>query len=156
MLMSNLDKFWELPRRDRRQLFESLLLLPAIHLGLLCLGYYRLRGLMEGSSPLPVTSEPASESEGMQRGGEIARIVEIAAGHGVYKATCLRRSLLVWWFLRREGIQSQIRFGVRMTGQRLEAHAWVECNGIVLNDSATVHQNYQALDDAFPSTSLGL
>ena len=156
MLVNKLDKFWQLPRRDRRQLFQSFLLLPAIHLGLLSLGYYRLRGLMEKLSPLPATPASTSESEVVQRAGEIAQIVAIAAGHGVYKATCLRRSLLVWWFLRREGIQSQIRFGVHMSDHGLEAHAWVERAGIILNDSATVHESYQALDNVFPSTSLGL
>ena len=156
MLMNKVDKFWQLPRRDRRQLFQSFLLLPAIHLGLLSLSYYRLRGLMEKLSPFPATPTSTSESEVVQRARGIARVVAIAAEHGIYKATCLRRSLLLWWFLRREGIQSQIRFGVHMSDHGLEAHAWVERAGIILNDSATVHESYQSLDDGFPSTSLGL
>ena len=156
MLMSNLSKIGGLSRNDRRVLFQSVLLLPVIHIALLLLGYYRLRGAMEKLIPLKPSDAPVSEPEILQRAGEIARMVSIAAQHGLYKASCLRRSLLLWWFLRREGIQSEICFGVRMFNRTLEAHAWVEYRGIVVNDSAKVHENYQALRDVLPPTQSGL
>jgi len=156
MLMTNLNKLGGLSRNDRRLLFQSVLLLPVIHFGLLLLGYYRLRGVMEKMIPLKPIDAPVSETEILGRAREIARIVSIAAQHGLYRATCLRRSLLVWWFLRRAGIQGKICFGVRMFNGKLEAHAWVEYNGTVVNDSANIHENYQALNDALPSTKLGL
>jgi hypothetical protein len=156
MWMTNLNKIRQLPRKERRRLIQSVLFLPLIHLALLSLGYYRLKGWMERSSPLHDIYSSALESERLQRAREVARIVYIAAEHGIYKATCLRRSLLVWWFLRREGIPSDIRFGVRMQDRKLEAHAWVECHGVVVNDSAAVQENYQALEGVFPSTQLGL
>jgi hypothetical protein len=156
MLMMDLNKVWQLPRKGRELLVQSLLLLPLINLALLLLGYYRLRGAMEKLIPFKPIDTPVSEMEILQRAREIARIVSIAAQHGLYKATCLRRSLLVWWFLRREGIQSEIRFGVRMFNRMLEAHAWVEFQGTVVNDSVEVHEHYQALNDVFPPTKLGL
>jgi Transglutaminase-like superfamily len=154
MLVSNLNKLRQLPKEDRIWLFQATLLLPLIHLALLSVGYYRLRRWMERSSPLQIVD--ASENEIPQRAEALARIVEIAAKHGIYRATCLRRSLLLWWFLRRAGIPSQLRFGVRRQCDRLEAHAWVECHGIVVNDSAAVHENYQTLDGVLPSTHFGL
>src|SRR5687767_12643808 len=156
MLMTSLDKVRQLSWRERGLLFQSVMLLPVIHAGLLLLGFYRLRRVMEKLIPLKPIHTPVSETEILQRGREIARIVSIAAQHGLYKGTCLRRSLLVCWFLRRKGIQSEIRFGVRMFNRKLEAHAWVEYNGVVVNDSASVHENYQALNDVFPPTELGL
>jgi len=156
MLMTNLNKIGGLSRKDRRLLFQSVLLLPVIHIALLLLGYYRLRGVMEKWIPLKPIGTPVSETQILQRAHEIARIVSIAAQHGLYKGTCLRRSLLVWWFLRRARIQSEICFGVRMFKGELEAHAWVEYNGTIVNDSANVHEHYQALHDVLPSTHSGL
>ena len=156
MLKTNLNKIGGLSRNGRRLLLQSVLLLPFIHFALLLLGYYRLRRVMERLISLKPSYAPVSETEILQRAREIARIVSIAAQHGLYKGTCLRRSLLFWWFLRREGIQSEICFGVRMFNRKLEAHAWVEYRGIVVNDSANVHEHYKALNDVFPPTKLGL
>ena len=156
MLMTNLNKVGGLSRDARRYLFQSVLLLPVIHFALLLLGYFRLRGAMEKLISLKPIDTPVSETEILGRAREIARIVSIAAQHGLYKATCLRRSLLVWWFLRREDIQSEVCFGVRMIDHQLEAHAWVEYRGVVVNDSVDVHKYYQTLNDVFPPTKLGL
>ena len=156
MLMTNLNKLGGLSRKDRILLFQSVLLLPVIHVALVLLGYYRLRGAMEKLIPLKPSDGHVSETEILGRAREIARIVSIAAGHGLYKPTCLRRSLLVWWFLHRQGIKSSICFGVRMSDRQLEAHAWVEYNGSVVNDSANVNEHYEALNDVLPSTRWGL
>jgi hypothetical protein len=131
-------------------------MLPVIHFALFFLGYYRLRDVMEKLIPLHLVEESQSETRILQRAQEIARIVSIAAHHGLYKATCLRRSLLVWAFLRGNGIRGRICFGVRKIEDRLEAHAWVEHNGSVINDSAMVHEHYQALEEVLPLTTLGL
>ena len=126
MQMTGLGKFRQLAPRDRLLLFRSLLLLPVIHTALLMLDYSRLQSAMERMIPLKKDKALFSRSEFLPEVRGIARIVSIAAQHGPYKATCLRRSLLVWWFLREEGIASQICFGVRLLDRQLEAHAWVE------------------------------
>ena len=156
MQMSNLDKLRKLSSEEQGLLIRSVLLLPLLHLALLSLGYYRLRRILERSLPLDGVEPFASKSNRLSRAREIARIVAIAAEHGVYKATCLRRSLLLWWFLRKAGIPSKIRFGVRKWDGTLEAHAWVECHGVVVNDSPAVQDNYEPLEGGFPSTQLGL
>jgi hypothetical protein len=154
--MTDLNKLGGLSRDDRILLFQSFLLLPVIHFALLLLGYYRLRRVMEKLIPLKPMHTPASETEALQRAREIARMVTIAAQHGLYRGTCLRRSLLVWWFLRREDIQSEVCFGVQMIDHQLEAHAWVEYRGVVVNDLVDIHKYYKTLNDVFPSTKLGL
>src|SRR5262245_26786974 len=77
-----------------------------------------------------------------------ARMVQLAARHGLSRATCLPQSLVLWSLLRREGTDSALRVGVRKTPSGLEAHAWVECNGVALNDDADVHTRYSAFDRA--------
>ncbi len=62
-------------------------------------------------------------------------MVQAAARHGVYSATCLPQSLTLWWLLRRQGIKSDLRFGARKEAGLMEAHAWVELSGIPLNET---------------------
>jgi hypothetical protein len=156
MLMANLYRLSQLTCVERRLLFRSVLFLLIIHFGLSLLGYSRLRGVLERRPPKKPIDQEVSESQIIQHGQAIGRIVSIAAKYGFYEAGCLRRSLLVWWFLRREGIQSEICFGVQMRDRKLVAHAWVEHHGVVLNDSANVYECYRVLQNAFPTTKLGL
>jgi hypothetical protein len=53
------------------------------------------------------------------------RVVRAAAGNGLVRATCLRRSLALWWLLRRRGIAAEIKVGARRDTPRFMAHAWV-------------------------------
>ena len=156
MLMTNLTKIRLLSKNERRLLLKSVLLLPVIHIALLILDYYRLRKVMENLTPLKPIDKSVSEKAILQRAQEIAQIVSIAAQYGLYKATCLRRSLLVWWFLRKEGVGSKICFGVRMSECQLEAHAWVEYQGTIVNDSLKIHDQYTVLDEVLPLIRTGL
>lgn len=72
----------------------------------------------------------------------VARIVNVAANHLPFSAGCLARSLLLHRLLAREGTASMLRIGVRLVGGRLEAHAWVECDGTPVNDAEDVSQRY--------------
>jgi hypothetical protein len=48
--------------------------------------------------------------------------------------------------LRLKGLTSDLCLGVRQEGGTLQAHAWVEMEGTVLNDSENVREQYAAFD----------
>ena len=156
MQITKLNKVREMSRHERGLLLQSVLLLPLIHLALMLFGFSRVQRWMQRLRPLKQKDRSHSGVEIVPRAREISRIVSVAADHGLYRATCLRRSMLVWWFLRRDGMDSQICFGVRTIGGRLLAHAWVEWDGIVLNDSIDITNQYRALQAGLPATTLGL
>ena len=80
-----------------------------------------------------------------------ATMVNIAAAHGFYRATCLPRSLTLWWLLGCWGITTDLRLGVRRAAGQFEAHGWVEYQGIVLNDTEDVTQRFATF--AVPATA---
>ena len=75
----------------------------------------------------------------------MGELVNTAAWRGLYDATCLRRSLVLWWLLRRRGIDSALRIGVRMEDGEFMSHAWVEWQDTVLNDTPDVGQRFMAV-----------
>jgi len=75
--------------------------------------------------------------------------VAIAAGSGPVRATCLRRSLLLWWLLRRDGIETVLRVGVNRESGTLHAHAWVEYLGRPLNDADDIALRFPAFEQDF-------
>ncbi len=154
--MCNWGKLKALTTRQRKLLLQALFLLPLTHLSLKTMGYARTVRTIEKQISIPEKTEPDSSRENLNNAVEAARIVSIAAHYGLYRATCLRRSLVLIILLRRQGIESKIYFGVQMHDQGIEAHAWVEIQEIVINDHPDIRQQYIPLDDQFPSTQVGL
>lgn len=79
--------------------------------------------------------------------------VEVAARRGPWPANCLQRSLVLWFLLRRRGLPAELRIGVRRTpdtgtGGPLLFHAWVEQDGVVLNDAPDMRERFATFDRA--------
>ena len=131
--MRELAKLRALDGAERRQLAFSLAATPLVASSLALIGYRRTHAALS-RWPGPRASGFSSEAEAYARARSVARVVAIAAGRGPVRATCLRRSLLVWWLLRRDGIQTQVKVGVQHGLEGFQAHAWVEFLGRPLGE----------------------
>lgn len=67
-----------------------------------------------------------------------ARFVNLAARFPYPWALCLQRSVALRDWLARDSLFSQLRIGVRKCDGSLQAHAWVEYRGVVVNDHPSV------------------
>lgn len=143
-MANKLASLRELKAPDRRIVFLALILLPAIALGLRVFGLRRTQAALDRRRPAAETEtdRPAAS----QRAADVARLVAAAARHGLYRAPCLPVSLALGWLLQREGISTELRLGVRKAEARLEAHAWVEYEGVPLIDTPGVHDRFAAFD----------
>jgi hypothetical protein len=135
--MRELAKLRALTGAERRLLLVSLAAIPLVSAGLAILGFGRLRAVM-ARWPWPGRSRFPSEEAEASRARSVAKVVAIVARRGPVRATCLRRSLLLWWLLRQGGIETVLRVGVNRDGGTLHAHAWVEHRGKPLNDAGDI------------------
>ncbi|OKH32260.1 hypothetical protein NIES2119_26650 [[Phormidium ambiguum] IAM M-71] len=122
-------------------LIQGFLFLPLVSLGIKCFGFRRFYGAIANFTP---RKDRVQEKDDIQQAKAIAKIVEIASRYGLYKPNCLQKSLLLWWFLQRRGLASELRIGVRKKETLLEAHAWVEYQGWILNDRSDVDRQFAA------------
>ena len=74
------------------------------------------------------------------------RMLRAAEHYSPGDATCLAQSLLLWYLLEGQGISATLKIGVRKQSDKFEAHAWVEQNGIALNQLDQQHHHYAAFD----------
>ena len=65
------------------------------------------------------------------------------------QGNCLERSLTLWLLLARRGISARLRIGARRSGEKFEAHAWVERNGEALGEPEGRHLHYAAFEKEF-------
>lgn len=158
--MSSFRKLQRLSANERRLLTQALVLLPLTFWGVYALGVSRWhRFLAQLASPGTTSnrskklsgslaSEPTlaiSDAAAIEQARVIARIVKIAAEKGAYQARCLQQTLVLWCLLRRNNIESEVRFGARKAGGELQAHAWVEVGGVALNEESDVCLHFSPL-----------
>ncbi len=144
MRLNRWRAFDQLSPRDRWIFLQALALLPLTAGALRLLSFARLQSLI--STTLPRPSDGASSP--LERVHATTRLVRLAAERGLFRVSCLPHSVVLWWLLRRQGINAVLRFGVRKASTEIEAHAWVEHGGIVLNDDDDVRERFAAFDRA--------
>lgn len=134
-------RWQQLTVRQRFTLLEAMALMPLVGILLRLFRYHAVLSFLEKLIPLQkVHSRPS-----MAQARRLGELANIAAFRGAYKATCLRRSLVLWCMLRRRGVDSQVRIGVRLENGEFASHAWVERQGIVLNDAQEVGSWYTVM-----------
>jgi hypothetical protein len=134
--------------KERRLLAQAFVLLPLTRGGVCLLGIKRWQRYLAKLS----TSHSWREKNLIRAGSldrdhslnetaraqAIARIVKIATEQEVLRANCLQQTLVLWFLLRRHGIESEISFGTRKQAGQVQAHAWVELFGTPLNEDREV------------------
>ncbi|HKW76708.1 MAG TPA: lasso peptide biosynthesis B2 protein [Terriglobales bacterium] len=148
-MLESLRRFSALDRAAQTVFLRALVMLPLVGLSL------KLRGFDATRSRLrKMLSPPASWMDADSLNRQIAltaHMVNAADRHGLTHPSCLVKSLTLWWLLGRRGITSQLRVGIRKEGGKLEAHAWVEREGMALNEPEERHHHYAAFDKALAS-----
>jgi hypothetical protein len=119
-----------LDRIDRRLVVEAALLLTFVSIALEIVRFPRLRKMLDRYAGVAgrgtLADDPATR---------IARSIERSSRHLRLRTTCLVQALAADAMLRRRGIPSILHLGVlgqRPNGGRLEAHAWVESDGVTV------------------------
>lgn len=76
-----------------------------------------------------------------------ARWIGIASRYCPGGGNCLVRSVALYGALRHAGVPADVRIGVGRTAPQLDAHAWVELDGVPVNDADDVGARYAAFRD---------
>ena len=154
-MWDRLRRFSALEAPARALFLRASLLLPLVALGLRCYGFRGTRNALQHFLPVGETESiwPRDTDWKNRRAAMTARMVRAAVRYSLTPASCLEESLTLWWLLRRQGINSELRIGVRKgEGKQLQAHAWVERDAVLLGDSLTPHQHYAAFDAEFSAS----
>lgn len=137
--------FGRLAPWERRVLLGVALRLPVLAVSVRLLGFQRTWRLLAWSAQRRSVGQDSADS--LALAVRIAGLVALAGRHLPFRVSCLVDSLALWWALCRCGLPGRLRIGVRKgqgagAGGSLQAHAWVEFAGAVLNDLPDVAERY--------------
>jgi Transglutaminase-like superfamily len=156
-MWERLRRFSSLDPEARGTFLRAALLLPLISVSL------KVRGFRATQESLPrflghPQQAPREDSARLLSDDErtrlTVRMVNAAVRHVWRSSTCLEKSLALWRLLERHGIASELRIGARKIDGKFEAHAWVERQGIAVDDPGDLHRHYAPFDDSLSSIPL--
>jgi hypothetical protein len=131
-MKTNLQAWRSLPPEDRSGLARAWAYLFIAKATLPVLALPQVEALLEH---LPGGSSDRAEPLPADR---LVSLVDAAARHHLRPMTCLPRSLALKALLQRQGVETDLRIGVRREAGRLLAHAWVEQDGNPVGEPADV------------------
>ncbi len=117
-------------------------MLPLTALTLWLLGFTRTRSMLATLAPIDKNSGPGQKQATVYQAHVTAKMVTVAAQRGPFRASCLPRSLVLWWLLRRQKIESGLCLGVRKGASAIEGHAWVEYLGLSLDGASELQEGF--------------
>ena len=147
-MWEQIRRFSALERPAQGLFLRAVVLLPLISVSLQWRGFRKTKTALQH---FLTASSGSQNSDAQARAVLTAQMLRAAGRYGIVRPNCLKTSLALWWLLARQGIASDLRVGVRKDGEKFEAHAWVECGGVALNDLETTHPHYAAFDEALAS-----
>ncbi len=137
--MSDWRKLAGLSWDDRRTLARAAAMLAHVKLTLPSVDFRTEREATPVGAHVPEAT--------LARARAIARLVGIASSRVPLGVACLHRSIVLWRLLRKEGIPCELKLGARRDAGPFEAHAWVECAGVALNESEPDLARYSAFGE---------
>lgn len=135
-----LKKFLALPGKEKRLFLHALIWLPFFELGVRTMGLKRMVRFVSGSP------NATGSDDSLERIRQDATIIQRAVNHSPVPVRCLARTLYLWRLLQKQGIDTDLCIGVDKAGAAgFDAHAWLEQDGEILNDTATAISRFHVI-----------
>jgi hypothetical protein len=113
---------FRLERRERVRALRTLGWLIAASAGVRVFSYDTLTHL--------IARVPLGPTRAVVTPGECA--IDVRRASRLWPARCLPQAIAAACLLKRAGLAPEVRLGVARDGDRFDAHAWVQCDGIVV------------------------
>ena len=145
---ARLKSFRDIPSKWRRRsrverllLIEAFLLLGIARLAVLALPFKRLavslgRHMNEADAQISTTD--------LNRARQVGQAVRSAVNYTPWESVCLPQAVAAQWMLKRRHIAGTLYLGMakdETRPEKLAAHAWLRCGGLILTGGA-VHRQF--------------
>lgn len=132
-MLYRVSRFFSFSLWEQLLFLEAWILLGFMRLGILLVSFRRLTSSL-CQFPGMVTAAPLAEEQRLAA-IRIGRMITLAASHTPWQNTCLCRVLAAGSMLKRRKIAGVFFLGITRdegSGNDLAAHAWLQCDGILL------------------------
>jgi hypothetical protein len=141
-------KAWQ--RKNKVRSLALIIAANCLHILLLVLGYRRLMAAIFYFFPNKTAKYFLSNPSEVQQLKKLVNpIFKKIRNSKYWWSNCFSSSILLWFILRNQGLQTQVIIGTKKEGDTFKAHAWVECNHFPLNENKSVRTQYAVFEHDF-------
>jgi hypothetical protein len=125
-------KWLDLPASEHRGLLEAMLLLAGIRLALWLRPFDAIRQELDRPARRSRRSRSGANEPAANEIMRVRRHVDVGSRY-IPGASCLTQALAAQVLLRRAGLDTMLRIGVKKEPvEGFKAHAWLECDGVIV------------------------
>jgi len=128
-------------------LSKAFCLLPFTALGLQLFGYKTIQAVLDWGLPVHTFDRG---HDVVSKARQIANMIRIAAAHVPVRVSCLPQSMVLCRMVQLQEIGCNLRLGARVENGNFKAHAWVEVDGVPVNDTQDVRERFRPLGKEAP------
>ena len=140
--MSKLKQFFDLNTRDRWLFLHAFFSLPIIELGIRVFGLKKAMGFLAVKKPANASPDERLAETALHE----ASLIRTAARNTPLPARCVARTLYQWRRLLKQGEETTVCIGMDQANDTgFHAHAWLEHDGVVLNDDPSAISSFQTV-----------
>lgn len=136
-MLKNFRQFRSMPKADRKLFMRIAFVVPLVEISLKLVGFNQIVNFLHRFSNFNGTVQ--NQSNEVKR---YKRLLFLFYAKFPFAGKCLARSIALWFLLKRKGIETDLRFGMKKENGKLLAHAWVEYKGKPLTLDPEVHLHY--------------
>ena len=136
-----LSRLRQLSKAELLDLYPALWRLALVRFSLLVFGFRRTLERFDQSHANQLAPPSPVELESWRRRSRAFRRV----GRLIPQAHCLARSIALRWWMRSQGVHALLKIGVRKDHGQIDSHAWVEANGVPVDEREAVVSQYQVV-----------
>ena len=128
---NKISKFINLSAKERSGFIKYSISFPFFLLFYLIVGYKRTKRSIDYQIQPRIQKLKNKEDLSVRN---LSKIINYSLVNNIFKSTCLEQSLFTYYILGLNGIKCDIKIGVKKNCDKFLAHAWVENQGVVIND----------------------
>jgi hypothetical protein len=142
-----LRQIYNLPFSDKILFVKALLLIVFV---IVFLKFGRYRTLVNRMNMVEIKKVSAIQTDEVERAHKLIKLIYSLK---LFKNRCLAVSLSFGFLLKRKGVETQLKFGYKNSSGNLQAHAWLEHNGLPLTLNSLVAEEYSSFTAPLISNS---
>jgi len=143
------DHFELWTRKNLFFVFSILFYSQVLHVLLLLLGFKKLKYFLDIACIRKKSEYVMNELEAKYFREKIRLLFRKIRGSKMFFCNCFSSSLALWYMLKCQGLETQLRIGTRKLNHEFKAHSWVEIDKIPLNGSLNIREKYKTFNHDF-------
>lgn len=141
-MLKAFKQFRSMPWADRKLFVRFAFIVPLIQISLKIAGFNQIVNFLHRFTKNTVAiPNQANEVERHRR------LLFLFYEKFPFAGKCLARSIALWFLLKRMGIETDLRFGMKKENGKLLAHSWVEYKGKPLTLDPEVQLHYKTFSE---------